>query len=132
MDTKILLISLMLIIGLLELVVAIIFYIREKKFKTHGIKTEAKIIKLERIGRAYRPTIEYQTVDGKIEVKKIMSSSKIFYPFNEGDQVNIYYDKNDLKRYRFENNRIWNFLIMMLFAFGIVSFIWTFIIFLVL
>lgn len=124
MEVRILLGVIMSIIGILEIIIGLIFCAKEKKLKLRGIKTQAEIIKLEWLGRGYRPTVEYQTIEGTIEKKSKSSSSRIFFPFNEGDIVNIYYDENKVGRYRFEGNRIWNFIIVIMFLTAIFSFIW--------
>ena len=123
MEAKFLVLIILSITRILQILIGTIFYIRERRLKIFGIETQTKVVKMENLGFKYRPILEYQTESGKVTVKNKTSSSKIFFPFNEGDTINIYYDSKNVKRYRFEKDRIWKFIIAMLLFGGIYFFI---------
>ena len=124
MEAGILILIIMIMAGSTEILVGIIFYMKEKKLKEFGVETQAKILKLERVDRKnYKPIVEYQTESGKITAKSFISASRIFFPFDEGDIVTIYYDSRNVKKFRFENDKIWKIIIAIMFLTGVFSFI---------
>ena len=100
---KIIGITFTMILGLVFLLIGRFFLIKDKKLKNKGGKSTAKIIE-KKVGSRNRLyiTLEY-AADGEL-IRKKMVTSRFFYVFNEGDEVNIFYDRDKLKSFCFEND----------------------------
>ena len=100
---KIIGITFTMILGLVFLLIGRFFLVKDKKLKNKGGKSTAKIIE-KKVGSRNRLyiTLEY-AADGEL-IRKKMVTSRFFYVFNEGDEVNIFYDRDKPKSFCFEND----------------------------
>lgn len=104
---KIVAIIITFITGLIFMVIGKYFTEKDKKLKTKGIKTQAKILE-KKIGlrnRAYI-TVEY-TGGEKIITKRIITTRSLCkgYPFEAGEYTDIFYDENNPESFCFENDK---------------------------
>ena len=106
--------------------------LRDNYIKTRGIQTEAEVVDIKISGSNYKPVVEYMTSSGIIRANSIYSGSRAFFNFNIGDRVNIFYDENKPKSFRFENNKLGTILWGVFILSGIMNMIFAFIIPLVL
>ncbi|MCP1223557.1 DUF3592 domain-containing protein [Sebaldella sp. S0638] len=109
--------------GIIFLTVSIIGFRRDNYIKTRGIPVQAEVVEIMRNGKNYRPVVEYRTSEGIIRVKSLYSGSGVFFNFKAGDKVNIFYDENKPKSFRFENDKIGMFLWGLFFFLGIMGLI---------
>lgn len=105
---------------------------RDSYIKTMGVQTQGEIIEIKRSGSNYKPVVEYRTSEGIIRAKSFYSGSGIFFNMRVGDKVNIFYDENKPKSFRFENNKLGTILWGVFILSGIMNMIFAFIIPLVL
>ena len=109
--------------GIIFLTVSIIGFRRDNYIKTRGIPVQAEVVEIMRNGGNYKPVVEYRTSEGIIRVESLYSGSGTFFNFKAGDKVNIFYDENKPKSFRFENDKIGMFLWGLFFFLGTVAFI---------
>ena len=109
--------------GIIFLTVSIIGFRRDNYIKTRGIPVQAEVVEIMRNGGNYKPVVEYRTSEGIIRVKSLYSGSGVFFDCKVGDKVNIFYDENKPKSFRFENDKIGMFLWGLFFFLGIMGLI---------
>jgi hypothetical protein len=109
--------------GIIFLAVSITGFLRDNYIKTRGIQIEAEVVDIIISGSYCKPVVEYMTFGGIIRANSIYSGSRAFFKFNIGDRVNIFYDENKPKSFRFENNKIGIFLWGIFFFFGMTALI---------
>ena len=95
------------IMGLVFIGIGKYFTEKDKKLKTKGIRTQAKVLE-KKIGcsrRAYI-TVEY-TGGEKIITKRIVTTRSLCngYPFEAGEYTDIFYNRNKPKSFCFENDK---------------------------
>ena len=120
---KIIVIASCFLSGMTFLTVSIIGLRRDNYIKTKGIQTQAEIVEIKRNGGNRKPVVEYRTPEGMMRIKSFYSGSSAFFNCNVGDKVNIFYDENKPKSFRFENDKTGIFLWGLFFFIGITEII---------
>ena len=95
------------IMGLVFIAIGKYFSEKDKRLKTKGIRTKAKVLE-KKIGYSKRAyiTVEY-TGGEKIITKRIMTTRSLCkgYPFEVGEYTDIFYDRKKPKNFCFENDK---------------------------
>ena len=95
------------IMGLVFIGIGKYFTEKDKRLKTKGIRTKAKVLE-KKIGYSKRAyiTVEY-TGGEKIITKRIMTTRSLCkgYPFEVGEYTYIFYDRKKPKNFCFENDK---------------------------
>ena len=103
---KIIAIIITFIMGLVFIAIGKYFAEKDKRLKTKGIRTSAKILEKKSGSKRAYITVEY-TGGEKIITKRIITTRSLCkgYPFEAGKYTDIFYDRKKPKSFCFENDK---------------------------